>query len=103
MSRRFKDMNLHEEESEWDYHHRQIREVDLPRPRPGGRRAETKYNDLKAKVDRIGQSLAQLLKVVGQQGHWDKDIESRLIRDPAKGKAPLEESIGELHSRCLEY
>lgn len=57
-------------------------------------KAETKYENLEGKLDGIRQSMARLLKVIGQQSHQGKHIEGRLIRDPTKGKAPLEESIG---------
>lgn len=57
MSQGFKNMNLDGEETEQGYHHR---------PRPKGWWAEAKYDDLEATVDGIGQSMAQLLKVIGQ-------------------------------------
>lgn len=84
-------MNLDEEESERDCHHRGVREIEAPQPRSRGWRAEVRYGILEAKVDGIGQNMVQLLKVITRQGHKDREVEGKLVSDLAKGKAPMEE------------
>lgn len=90
-------MNLDIEDSNHDYHPRRICEEEAPWPQSFGRRVEEKYKDLEAKVNGIGHNLAQLLEVINQQSHLDKEPEDVLVRDTNKGKALMIESMGGSH------
>ena len=91
-----KDQDVNIENSDGDRHQRRSRDDDSIRgsPRQAGRGraedADTKIAALEDEVKGMNRSLSRILQILDKPGPSTKVHEGSLIRDPRKGKEPME-------------